>query len=98
MKVTLKEFPADLHSRLKALTEVANSRLKLAYLLMERISYDLPAQRIFSTARETTLADYDSQYVCLAQDLGLNLHNYEARYHRTAPKSLVVPETIWSPI
>lgn len=59
--------------------EVADTTLALACELMEGQSYDLPAQRILATARRTSCTAYDSQYVCLAEDLGLKVYTFDSR-------------------
>jgi len=58
---------------------VAGSTLELACELMEGKSYDLPAQRILATARRTSCTACDSQFVCLAEDLGLKLYTFDSR-------------------
>lgn len=64
---------------------LADRALALACELMEGRSYDLPAQRILATARRTGCTAYDSQYVCLAEDLGLRLYTYGARILTKCP-------------
>ena len=63
----------------KISSEVADRTLELACELMEGKSYDLPAQRVLSTARRTGCSAYDSQYICLAEDLGLKLFTFEKK-------------------
>ncbi len=66
-------------------SEIADATLSLACELMEGRSYDLPAQRILATARRTSCSAYDSQYVCLAEDLGLKLFTYDKRVIANCP-------------
>ena len=70
---------------------VADSTLALACELMEGQSYDLPAQRILATARRTSCTAYDSQYVCLAEDLGLKLYTYDSRILANCPDLAIQP-------
>ncbi|MEM6822702.1 MAG: type II toxin-antitoxin system VapC family toxin [Verrucomicrobiota bacterium] len=70
----------------KMSSEIADSTLELACELMEGQSYDLPAQRVLSTARRTGCSAYDSQYVCLAEDLGLKLFTYDKRILKVCPE------------
>ncbi|MGC6427697.1 MAG: type II toxin-antitoxin system VapC family toxin [Akkermansiaceae bacterium] len=63
----------------------ADQTLALACELMEDCSYDLPAQRILATARRTSCTAYDSQYVCLAEDLGVKLYTYDKRVLTNCP-------------
>ncbi len=71
--------------------EVADTNLALACELMEGRSYDLPAQRILATARRTSCTAYDSQYVCLAEDLGLKLYTYDSRILASCPNLATQP-------
>ncbi len=71
--------------------EIADKTLALACELMEGHSYDLPAQRILATARRTSCRAYDSQYVCLAEDLGLKLYTYDSRILANCPDLAIKP-------
>jgi len=71
---------------------VADRTLELAAVLMAGKSYDLPAQRILATARRSSCTAYDSQYVCLAEDLGLELYTYDARILKNCPGIAKRPE------
>ena len=71
--------------------EGADTTLALACELMEGQSYDLPAQRILATARRTSCTAYDSQYVCLAEDLGLQLYTYDSRILANCPDLAMQP-------
>lgn len=71
--------------------EVADATLALACELMEGQSYDVPAQRVLATARRTSCTAYDSQYVCLAEDLGLKLYTYDSRIIANCPGLAIQP-------
>ena len=60
--------------------------------LMADSSYDVPAYRILSTARETGCSAYDSQYLALAQDLGLQLYTFDKRLIERSGGLAVRPE------
>lgn len=47
--------------------------------LMRDASYDVPAYRILSTSRRTGCTAYDSQYLALAEDLGLQLYTFDKK-------------------
>ena len=47
--------------------------------LMSDSSYDVPAYRTLATARRTGCTAYDSQYLALAEDLGLQLYTFDKR-------------------
>lgn len=53
--------------------------LEDALALMEEGSYEVPPERVLSTARQTGCSAYDSQYITLAQDLGLSLYTFDRR-------------------
>ncbi len=42
-------------------------------------SYNVPAYRILATARRTGCTAYDSQYLALAEDLGIPLYTFDKR-------------------
>ncbi|MCH2155394.1 MAG: type II toxin-antitoxin system VapC family toxin [Opitutales bacterium] len=66
-------------------SEVADQTLNLACEMMEGQSYNLPAQRVLSTSRRTGCSAYDSQYVCLAEDLGLKLYTFDKKILTVCP-------------
>jgi len=72
-------------------SEMSDSTLKLACELMEGCSYDLPAQRVLSTARRTGCSAYDSQYVCLAEDLGLKLYTFDTKILKNCSEFALKP-------
>lgn len=71
--------------------EVADETLALACELMEGRSFDLPAQRVLATARRISCTAYDSQYVCLAEDLGLTLYTYDSKILASCPGLALQP-------
>jgi predicted nucleic acid-binding protein len=80
---------SERHSILSA--EVADGTLALACELMEGQSYELPAQRILATARGSLCSAYDSQYICLAEDLGLKLYTFDSRILANCPELALRP-------
>lgn len=80
---------SERHGNLES--DVADSTLELACELMEGQSYDLPAQRVLSTARRTGCSAYDSQYICLAEDLGLKLFTFDKNVLKVCPEIAVKP-------
>lgn len=69
----------------------SNEILRDACLLMQDASYELPAERILSTARRTGCTAYDSQYVTLAEDLGLPLYTFDKRLIGNCPNIAQAP-------
>jgi len=67
-------------------SEHANATLVLACELMNGRSYDLPPDRILATARRTSCTAYDSQYLCLAEDMGLKLYTYDSKILANCPE------------
>jgi len=55
----------------------ANEMLSDALALMDGCSYAVPADRVLATARRTRCTAYDSQYITLAEDLGLQLFTFD---------------------
>jgi predicted nucleic acid-binding protein len=60
--------------------------------LMSDSSYDVPAYRILSTARISGCTAYDSQYLALAQDLGLQLYTFDQKLIARSDGLAVRPE------
>lgn len=65
--------------------------LKNTLELMEDASYEVPPERILKTARETGCSAYDSQYIVLAQDLGVKLYTCDKQVIRRCPDVAVMP-------
>lgn len=55
----------------------SNQILQEACELMEGRDYDVNSERVLATARRTGCSAYDSQYVCLAEDLGVRLYTFD---------------------
>lgn len=72
-------------------SEISDNTLELACELMQGRSYDLPAQRVLSTARRTGCSAYDSQYICLAEDMGLKLYTFDAKVLKNCSELAVKP-------
>ena len=60
--------------------------------LMADSSYDVPAYRILSTARLSGCTAYDSQYLALAQDLGLQLYTFDRKLIERSDGLAIQPE------
>ena len=60
-------------------SQEADGILSDAIELMEDRSYDVPAQRVLATARRTGCSAYDSQFLTLAEDLGLKLYSFDQK-------------------
>ena len=54
-----------------------DDNLDSAEVESEDRSYEVAAQRVLATARRTGCTAYDSQFLCLAEDLGLNLYTFD---------------------
>src|SRR5690606_17991509 len=50
-----------------------------AMMLMEGRSYDLPPHRVLAVARRTGCTGYDSQYIALAEELGVPLYTHDRK-------------------
>jgi predicted nucleic acid-binding protein len=63
-----------------------------ALSLMEESSYEIPPERVLSVARRTTCSAYDSQYIALAEDLGLKLYTCDRKVLKNCPDLAVEPK------
>ena len=63
-----------------------------ALALMEGSTYEVPADRILSIARRTSCSAYDSQYIALAEDRGLQFYTCDKKILRACPSIAVEPE------
>ena len=59
--------------------------------LMAGRSYEVPPERVLSVARRTRCSGYDSQYIALAEDLGLRLYTCDQRILQSCPDLAVEP-------
>ncbi len=66
--------------------------LEDAVALMDGASYDLPPERVLTVARQTNCSAYDSQYIALAQDLGLKLYTCDKRVISKCPGIALMPD------
>jgi len=66
--------------------------LEDAVALMDGASYDLPPERVLTVARQTNCSAYDSQYIALAQDLGLKLYTCDKRVISKYPGIALMPD------
>ncbi len=62
-----------------------------ALSLMDGKSYDIPPHRVLPVARRTGCSGYDSQYIALAEDLGVKLYTHDRRILDTCPELAVMP-------
>lgn len=56
-----------------------------ALALMDGCSYELPPERVLAVARRTGCSGYDSQFIALAEDLGLSLYTCDRRILQNCP-------------
>ncbi len=73
-------------------SQEADGILSDAIELMEDRSYDVPAQRVLATARRTGCSAYDSQFLTLAEDLGLKLYSFDQKLINRSGGVAVKPE------
>jgi predicted nucleic acid-binding protein len=66
-------------------SQAALEMLNDASALLETSTYEVPPDRILATARRTGCSAYDSQYVTLAEDLGLLLYTFDQRVLTACP-------------
>ena len=59
---------------------------------MEGSSYEVPPERVLAVARRTECSGYDSQYVALAEDLGLKLYTCDDGIFEKCPEIAILPE------
>jgi predicted nucleic acid-binding protein len=62
-----------------------------ALALMEGNSFEVPPERVLTVARKTGCSGYDSQYIALAEDLGLRLYTCDRRVLQKCPGLAVAP-------
>ena len=70
----------------------ASPILNDALRLMQDSSYEVPPERVLAVARRTGCSAYDSQYVALAEDLGLMLYTCDRRVLKNCPSLAIEPE------
>lgn len=69
----------------------ASDLLLDAMTLMEGKSYDLPPHRALAVARRTGCSGYDSQYIALAEELGVPLYTHDRKILLACPGLAVQP-------
>ena len=62
-----------------------------ALALMDGSSYEVPPERVLAVARRTGCSGYDSQYIALAEDLGLKFYTCDRRILKTCPDLAIEP-------
>ena len=62
-----------------------------ALSLMEGRSYTIPPHRVLSVARRTGCSGYDSQYIALAEDLGVPLYTNDRKMLAACPELAAMP-------
>lgn len=65
--------------------------LEDALALMEGASYEVIPERVLGVARRTGCSGYDSQYVALAEDLGLKLYTCDNGILQKCPDIAIKP-------
>ena len=56
-----------------------------AEAIMGTNDFDIKIERILAVAQQTGCSRYDSQYIALAQDLGLKLYTYDRKILESVP-------------
>lgn len=59
--------------------------LEDALALMDSASYEVAPERVLAVARRTGCSGYDSQYIALAEDLGLKFYTCDQRILQKCP-------------
>ena len=70
-------------------SEQAAELLADAMALMDGRAYEVPPERVLAVARRTGCSGYDSQYLALAEDLGLKFHTCDQQILRRCPELTV---------
>jgi len=65
-------------------------RLSLAEQVISK-TYDIPAGKIFEVAQKSGCSGYDSQYLALAEELGIPLFTFDKQILSAAPNSAFKP-------
>lgn len=92
MNITVKDVPPDLHERHDGIgSEQAVELLEDALALMKGSAYEVPPERVLAVARRTGCSGYDSQYVALAEDLGLRFYTCDQRLLQSCPHVAIEP-------
>ena len=62
-----------------------------ALSLMDGKSYDIPPHQILSVSRRTGCSGYDSQYIALAEELGVKLYTNDKKILAACPGLAAIP-------
>jgi predicted nucleic acid-binding protein len=62
-----------------------------ALALMDGKSYQVAPDQVLATARRTGCSGYDSQYIALAEELGVNLYTNDKKVLAACPQLAVCP-------
>jgi predicted nucleic acid-binding protein len=73
-------------------TEELSPILNDALGLMQDSSYEVSPERVLAVARRTGCSAYDSQYVALAEDLGVKLFTCDRKVLKNCPDVAVEPK------
>ena len=66
--------------------------LRDALSLMQDASYEVSPERVLAVARRTGCSAYDSQYIALAEDLGLKLYTCDQKVLKNCPGLAIEPK------
>ena len=69
----------------------ASALLADALSLMDGKSYDIPPHQVLTVARRTGCSGYDSQYIALAEELGVPLYTYDKKVLAACREVAVIP-------
>jgi predicted nucleic acid-binding protein len=93
-RLWLEEFlnvlaTSERHGRIDS--RLAGELLDDAVDLMFEGSFEVRPERVLAVARRTGCSGYDSQYVSLAEDLGLKLYTWDRQILDRCPELAVAP-------
>lgn len=78
--------------RAKQLTQIQALELTGDALLLISESHEISPERIFTISQQTGCSGYDSQYIALAEDLGVPLYTFDQKILKAAPKTAIAPK------
>ena len=80
------------YERRKLLTKSeTNELLHEATTLMEDCSYEVPSENVLAVARRMQCSGYDSQYIALAEELGVHLYTCDKAILNACPHISKLP-------
>lgn len=59
--------------------------------IVDAREYSIPIDFILSVAEKTSCSGYDSQYIALAENLGLKLYTYDKKILKNCPETALMP-------